>query len=258
MSQAVAGTLPIGPVQAYWNGVILGSPKTQATIRYNKETVQYGLEDSPVYAGSYKNRETCEVDIVIADLKVDQLRYVYDLANDITTRSVLKTTVYEATEAVVLFYKEELVLTGTVPVAVGQAGIAVTSTVAVLSSELVPYTKTTDWSITDAAAGTIVRQTAGSITDGETVIVHYEQSATAASIFAGGVFTDFEAELRLVHILDTGKRLQFKAPRARHIGASDIAIQVAAEFGGVPMTFHLLADHSEAPGKQLFQWSKEA
>ena len=74
MSTNVAKTLPIGPCEIYWNDVRLGSPKSQATIRYNKETVQAGLEDAGLNVISHKIKETAEVDVVIADFKIDQLR----------------------------------------------------------------------------------------------------------------------------------------------------------------------------------------
>ena len=85
--------------------------------------------------------------------------------------------------------------------------------------------------------------------------VHYKATATADTIMAGGIFFGLEGELILVHILDNGKLLQFKASRARHVAASDVVIQAAAEFGGIPMTFQCLGDHALPPGKQLCQWS---
>ena len=33
---------------------------------------------------------------------------------------------------------------------------------------------------------------------------------------------------------------------------------MAAEFGGIAMTFMLLADLTKKPGKQLINWAKEA
>ena len=69
MSKSVASTLPVGPVSIYWNDKRMGSPKSQATVRYNKETVQSGLEDAGVNVLSHKTKETCEVDVVIADFK---------------------------------------------------------------------------------------------------------------------------------------------------------------------------------------------
>ena len=74
----------------------------------------------------------------------------------------------------------------------------------------------------------------------------------------GGERADFEAELKLVHILDSGKLAQYTGRRAKKIGASDVAINMAAEFGGIAMTFMLLADLTQAPGKQLGYWAVEA
>ena len=119
------------------------------------------------------------------------------------------------------------------------------------------YTKGTDYTAT-AATGSVARLTGGAITDGETVIIEYNEAATAARIAAGGLMADFEAPLRIVHYLNNGKVLQFYAYRAKKIGASEVAIQMAAEFGGIPETFHLLADMSQTPGKQLFYWAEEA
>jgi hypothetical protein len=64
---------------------------------------------------------------------------------------------------------------------------------------------------------------------------------------------DFEAELVLTHQTDNGKYMTFRFYRAKKMGASDIAIQMAAEFGGVAMTFKVLADMTKAPGKQLVE-----
>ncbi len=258
MSQTVAGTLPIGTVQAYWNGVRMGSPGSQATVRYNKDTINFGLQDAPVFAGSYKTRETVEVDVMIADLRPEQLRYVYDQAKAVDDRGTLKSSVFVDSSATVLFFKEDLAMSGTAEMTLAQAGIAETSTVQVLSTELTPYTQGTDWSITNAAAGRIKALGGGSINAvAETVIVHYKQSATSDTVMLGGIFFGLEGELILVHICDNGKLLQFKAPRARHTGASDIAVQAAAAFGGIPMTFTCLADHALPPGKQLCQWGKQ-
>lgn len=255
MSNKVAETMPIGPVQVYWNDIRIGSPKSAMTLRYSEETVQYGLEDSPVNVGSYKTKEVAEIDVVIADLKMDQLRYVYASAADYDDRTSLLSVGYVASSATVFRFKEDIRLSGTTAVAVAQAGYE-TGTVKVYKSDLSEtYTAGTDYT----ATGTdIQRIDTGGIDTGETVIVHYNQSATAAVAFAGGKLADFEAPLRLVHILDTGKSLQLYCYRAKKVGASDIAISMADAFGGVPMTFHLIADMTQAPGKQLFYWSKEA
>jgi hypothetical protein len=103
----------------------------------------------------------------------------------------------------------------------------------------------------------VKRLGASTIADLETVKVFYNQSATADSVLVGGKFADFEAELRLVHILDSGKALQFRFFRAKKSGASDVAINMADAFPGIPMTFHCLADLTQAPGQQLFRIDKE-
>lgn len=257
MSRAANEFLPIGPVQVYWNNVRLGSPKSQAMVRYNKETVQYGYEDSTVNIGSYKFKETCEVDVTIADLVNKQLRYVYDQSTSYTSRTAPNSTTYVSASTTVFRFREEQKLTGTTAVVVDQAGFD-TSTVTLMKSDYTTeYTKNTDYKLSGTNA--IKRFSAGcSITDGETVIVMYNQSATASVVLAGGNFFDIEAPLRLVHILDSGKTLQFYAPRAKRIGASDVAINMTEAFPGYAMTFHLLGDMTKPQGKQLFMWSKES
>jgi len=255
MSRAANEFLPVGPVQVYWNTVRLGSPRSQAMIRYAKETIQFGYDDSPVNIGSYKFRETCEVDITIADLKDTQLRYVYDQSTSYTSRTAPNSTTYKSASATVFRFREEMLLTGTVAVAVDKGGYQAGTVVVMKSDYTETYAATTDYSATGSS---IVRLGGGGIDDGETVIVMYNQSATASTVLAGGIFFDIEAELRLVHILDSGKSLQFVAPRAKRIGASDVAINMAEAFPGIAMTFHLLGDMTKAPGKQLFMWNKES
>lgn len=254
MSRNSTEYLPIGPVQVYWNNVRLGSPKSNATIRYNKETIQYGFEDMPVNVGSYKTKETCEIDVTIADLKMEQLRYVYDQASSMTTRSSLDSASWKDNEKTVFRFKEEIKLSGTTPVSLSQGGFQAGTITVIKVDNTVEYTKGTDYT---ASAATVTRIAAGSITSGQTVSVMYNQSATADSVLVGGKIADFEAELRLVHTLDTGKALQFRFYRAKKIGASDIAINIAEAFGGVPMTFACLADLTYAPGQQLFRVDKE-
>ena len=258
MSRDMAASLPIGPVQMYWNDVRLGSPKTQATIRYNKDTVQQKDEQTGQQVMSHKTGETCEVDVVIADFRPEQMRYAYDQSTGFATPAVINTVNYTSTASVTFRYREDIKLSGTANATVAQAGFT-SGTISVFKSDFsnAPdgYTEDTDFTAT-AIGGTIARK--GSvITDGETVIVEYNNTSNAVKLDAGGERADFEASLRLVNILDSGKMLQFYAHRAKKIGASDVAVQMAAEFGGIAMTFVCLAKLTEAPGKQLFYFAEE-
>ena len=260
MSTTVAESLPIGPVQAFWQDNRLGSLRSQANIRFSRDSVQQRLEDAPGNVASFKTMETCEIDLVVADMKMAQMHRIFAQASSYSARTTLDPVGYHSATSSIIFYGPEAVkLTGTTPVALDQAAIAETSTVKVLKSDFsTEYTKTTDWSISTAAVGTIKRGAAGSIADGETVLVYYKATATNAIAFVGGKFADYEGHLRLVHTLETGKHLQFYAPRAKVVAASDVAIQMAAEFGGIPVTFHCLLDMTLPPGQQLAYWSKEA
>jgi len=255
MSRAANEFLPIGPVQVYWNDVRLGSPRSQAMIRYNKETIQFGYDDSTVNIGSYKFRETCEVDITIADLVNSQLRYLYDQSTSYTSRTAPNSTTYVASSSTVFRFREEVKLSGTAAIALDKGGFQAGTVTVMKSDNTETYTAGTDYTATGSS---IQRLDGGGIDTSETVLVMYNQSATASTVFAGGIFFDIEAELKLVHILDSGKTLQFLAPRAKRIGASEIAINMAEAFPGYAMTFHLLGDMTKAPGKQLFMWNKEA
>lgn len=260
MSKAVAQTLLTGPVEVYWNDVRMGSPKSQAAFRYNKETVQAGLEDSGVNVMSHKTKETCEIDVVLADFKNHQLRYVYDAATEFAATPAINTIAYDASTSTVMRFKELHEMSGTSNITLDQAGY-MTGTIMVFKSDWsnTPdgYTKGTDYTST-GAAGTVARIATGDIADGDTVFIEYNESATVSLTGAGGQLADFEAPLRLVHIDDSGKQVQFYAYRAKKIGASDMAISMADEFGGLPMTFHILADLAQPVGKQLFHWTKEA
>ena len=90
------------------------------------------------------------------------------------------------------------------------------------------------------------------------MVIEYNQSATSAVAYFGGQLADFEGELRLTHEADNGKHWTVVASRAKRIGASDFAIQMASQFGGVAMTFHCLADMTKCPGKQLVEVGLEA
>lgn len=260
MSTSVAETLPIGPVQAYWQDNRLGSLRSQANIRFTRETVQQRLEDAPGNVASFKTMETVEIDVTIADIKMDQMRRIFAQASSYAARTTFDSDAYKSATSSWIFYgPEAITLTGTTAIAVDAAAIAETSTVKVLKTDFsAEYTKGTDWSIVSAAAGTIKREDAGSITDGQTVYVYYKATATNAIAFVGGKFADFEGTLRMVHQLETGKHLQFYAPRAKVIAASEFAINMASEFGGIPLTFHCLLDMTLPPAKQLFYVSKEA
>jgi len=250
MSTAVAKTIPIGPVMPYWNDVLLGSPMSQATMRHNKETIQAGLQEAGLNVISHKTLETLEIDVVIADFKLTQLRYVYDKSSGFDSSDVIDPNVYTATTTTVIRFKETHKLSGTVAVTVNRSTYD-TSTIEVWKSDWSEkYTKSTDWTGT-ASEGTVGRLGTGSITNQDTVFVMYNEAVNVERLGLGGGLADFEAPLRLVHETDDGKALQFYFYRAKKIGASDIAIQMAAEFGGVPMTFHCLADMAQPEGKQL-------
>ena len=260
MSTSVAPTLPIGPVQAYWNDVRLGSPKSTVNLRHTKDTVEMRLEDAGLIVGSHKTGESLEVDVTIADLKPHQLRYVYDKANSKATAGTIDSDMYESAGSTIMRFREEIELDGTTPVILRRAGF-VTSSIKVFASDLsnTPdgYTKGTDFTATEST-GSVTRIDGGSIGDGDSVVVEYNHTATAEIVHAGGSLADFEAELKLVHETEDGKVLQFKIHRAKKIGASEIAVQMATEFGGVPMTFRALADMSKAIGKQLMEVAVEA
>lgn len=261
MSTDVAKTLPIGAVRAYWNGVRLGSPMTQAAIKYTREAVAYGLEDAGVEVGSHPTKEVMEVNLVIADFKAHQMRYAYAGAASKYSSSTLKSAQYSSALATFEHYfREDVFLTGTVAVTVTQAKFK-TATVKIFKSDYsnTPdgYTRGTDWTGT-SSNGHIKRRPSGSITTGQTVIVEYVASATSAVVYTGGNMADFEAELVLEHQTDNGKHMAFRFYRAKKMGASDVAIQMAAQFGGVPFTFKILADMTKAPGKQLMELGVEA
>lgn len=256
MSTNVAKTLPIGPVQLYWNGVRLGSPKSQATIRYSVESVQQMLQDAGADVISHRTRELCEVDVVIDDFKPTQLQYAYANAADFEAKGTIKSWGFTSTNTILFRFREEHKLSGTANATVDRTGFD-ESTVEVWKSDWnTSYTRGTDFTV-DGSAGTLARIAAGSISDQDVIHTLYDQSATASTVYTGGELADFEAVFKMVHVLDNGKALQFYAYRAKKIGASDIAISMAAEFSGVPMTFHLLADLAQKPGQALFYWSEE-
>jgi len=260
MSKAVAATKPIGPCEIYWGDVRLGSPKSAATFRYNKETVQYSLEDSGVNVGSHKTMESMEVDVMLDDFKTAQNRYTYDAANEFAAAPVINAIAYDESTSTVMRFREDHELSGTANVTIDQAGFN-TSTMMVFKSDWsnTPdgYTKGTDYTATEST-GVVARLAAGDIEDGDCVHIEYNESATVQRLGVGGQLADFEATLRIVHINDNGKQIQFYAHRAKKIGASDIAISMADAFAGIPMTFHVLADLTKCVGKQLFEWTVEA
>ena len=260
MSRAMAATLPIGPVQIYWNDVRLGSPKSAATVRHNKDSVPQKDEQTGQMVMSHKTGETEEVDVVIQDFQLDQMRYALSQATGYATPSIINTVNYSASTSTTFRYREDQTLSGITAVTLDGAGFE-SGSIKVFKGDFsnAPdgYTSGTDFTST-SSTGNVARIASGDITDGDTVIVEYNQSATSVSLFTGGERADFEAELKLVHILDDGKLLQYTGYRAKKIGASDVAINMAAEFGGIAMTFILLADLTKAPGKQLSNWAKEA
>ncbi len=256
MSVAVAKKIPIGPVQIYWNDVRMGSPKSQASFRYSKETVQAGLEDHGLNIISRKTKEIMEIDVVIADFDLANLKYVYDAATGFDAVGTISTSAYSATASVIQRYREAETLNGTTSNTLARAGF-MSGTVTVWSSDFATsYDRGTDWTGT-SDVGTIARVSGGDIGDGDTVYVEYNLTSTVSVVRGGGQLADFEAVLLLSHELDGGKVLQFRGHRAKHIGASDTVIAMAAEFAGIPMTFHLLGDLTKNPGIQLFEWSLE-
>ena len=257
MSQAAAKTIPIGPCYAYWNDKKLGFVKTGITVRYTKETVRGKIEEYGVEVMGKKTSEMCEVDLVINDLNLKRLRYLYDKAKSEMSATTIATDNYDASTSTILRFKENIKLSGTAAATVAK-GSWVTGTVEVWKMDLsTEYTKGTDWSGT-AAAGTIKRIGAGAIADQQTVIVEYNKTSTVSRVHAGGSLADFEAPLRLTHYSPDGKVLQFYAYRAKRIGASNLAINIAQEFGGIPMSFVLLAEMTQPQGRQLFHWSAES
>jgi len=257
MSTTVAKKIPIGPVQIYWNNIRMGSPKSQATFRHSKETVQAGLEDHGLNVISRKVKEIMEIDVVIADFDTANMRYVYDAATGFDAVGTINTLGYSASTSTIQRYQEKQTLVSTTENVLDR-GTYVSGTINVWDSSFsTAYVRGTDFTSV-AASGTIARIALGDIDSGDVVIVEYNHTSTCSLLYAGGELSDFEAELILTHELDGGKLLQFKGYRAKHIGSSDLAISMAAEYSGVPMTFHLLGDLSRNPAKQLFEWSLEA
>jgi len=191
-------------------------------------------------------------------LKPAQLQYVYDAASAYGSNSTIDPIIRTATMTVATFrFTESHLLSGTSNATVDRAGWE-SGTVKVFSSDWeTEYTSITDYT-SDNSAGTIARESGGSISDMDVVHIQYTQSATADVIRAGGKLVDFEAPLKIEHTLENGKDLLFYGYRAKHIGSSDFAIAMAAEFGGIPMTFKLLADESQNPAQQLFYMAVES
>ena len=260
MSQAVESTKPIGPVQIYWGDVRLGSPKSTFVVRHNTETVQSKQEDSGLNVGSHKTGETMEVDVIIDELKLHQLRYVYAAANKFASTLVINSVAYDASTSTVMRFNELHKLSGTANITLDQAAF-MTGTIMVWKSDYsnTPdgYVRGTDFTA-DSSAGTVARIGGGDISDQDTVYIEYNESATVERMGFGGELADFEATFRAVQKLAGGKQLQFYAHRAKKIGASDIAIAMADMFAGIPMTFHILADLAQPVPKQLGHWTLEA
>ena len=252
MSRAMAATLPIGPAQIFWNDVRLGSPKTTVTIRYTKNSVIGRVSDNPLEVIQQRFGEVMEIDVLIADFKIDQLRRVYDQAESFESADTLKgSPIYDAsTSTVMLFGPEEIRLVGTTPTTVKRSSFD-SGTVQVFKSDYsTQYTQGTDFTAT-ASTGNIARIGAGGIADPETVLVYYEKAVTVEQVQMGGRFPDFEAPLRVTHELQDGKFLEFFFHRAQKMGGTDIQIQTEAEFAGTPMTFKILGKLDETPGTQL-------
>jgi len=260
MSQAVEKTKPIGPVQIYWGDVRLGSPKSTFVVRHNTETVQSKQEDSGLNVGSHKTGETMEVDVILDNFKLHELRYVYAAANQFAATPVINSVSYDAATSTIMRFNELHKLSGTANVTIDGAGY-VDGTIKVWKSDFsnTPdgYVQGTDFTAS-SAAGTVARIGGGDINDQDTVYIEYNQSATVERMGFGGELADFEATFRAVNKMADGKQIQFYAFRAKKIGASDIAIAMADQFAGIPMTFHILADLAQPVAKQLGHWTKEA
>jgi len=260
MSTAVSRTLPLGPVIGTWGGIRLGSPKTQAAIKYTRETVEYGLEDQGVQVGSHPTKEVVQIDISVADFKPSQMRYTFGQGNSMQSATTIGSKGYTATVGFIHNWREEVKMSGTTSYTLMKAGW-LTGTIKVYKSDYsnapAGFTRGTDWTGT-GSNGHLKRRTAGQITDGSTIIVEYCKTATSAVVYAGGNMIGFEAPLRLTCIDDTGKALTIYCPRTKRKGASDFAIQMASEFGGVAMSFVCLADMTLAPSKQIIQIGVQA
>lgn len=259
MSSTVSRTLPIGPVEPHWNEVRLGSPKSQATLKYTREVVGYGLEDKGVIVGQHPTKETMEVELVIADFRPDQYRYAFAYGKSMLSSTTLATANYSGTVNFIHKFKETVKLSGTVTVTLAKAKF-VTGTIKLFKTDLsnapTGYTRATDWTGT-SSNGHIKRIGAGTIGTQETILVEYNATATSAVVYGGGDLIGFEAPLRLTYTDDAGKLLTLYFPRAKKKAASDIAIQQAAEFGGVAMNFDILADMTAPPGRQYVQIAKQ-
>ena len=134
MSQAVEKTLPVGPVQLYWGDVRLGGPKSAFTVRHNTETVQSKQEDTGLNVGSHKTGETMEVDVVISEFKLHQLRYVYAAADEFASTLVINSVAYDASTSTVMRFNESHLMSGTANATVDQAGY-MTGTIKVFKSD---------------------------------------------------------------------------------------------------------------------------
>jgi hypothetical protein len=260
MSQAVEKTKPIGPVQIYWGDVRLGSPKSTFVVRHNTETVQSKQEDSGLNVGSHKTGETMEVDVILDNFKIHELRYVYAAANQFASTPVINSIAYDASTSTVMRFNELHQLNSEDNITLDQASF-MTGTIMVWKSDFsnTPdgYVRSTDYTA-DSSAGTVARIDGGDISDGDTVYIEYNETATVERMGFGGELADFEATFRAVNKTADGKQIQFFAFRAKKIGASDIAIAMADMFAGVPMTFHILADLAQPVPKQLGHWTVEA
>ena len=257
MSQTTASRVPIGTCQLFWNAVRLGRPRSTVAVRYTRDAVTGKAGDTGTDIINRPTGESCEIDVVVADLKPEQLQYVYDsvaLQSDTGTINPISRTSTATVEDFI--FTESYLLSGTTNVTVERAGWTA-GTVKVYSSDWETlFTDSTDYT-SDNSAGTLARESGGDIDDQSVVHIQYTQSAPADVVYAGGKLTSFEAPLTISHELENGKYLMCRAWRAQHIGASDIAIGMAEEFAGIPMTFKLLADESRNPGQQLFKWAVE-
>jgi len=253
MSQAVAKTLPIGPVQVYWQRERLGSMKSQAALTHSFETVQQGLQDGGVMSISRRTGERATVSVVVDDLKPAQYRFVAGNAIDWESMDTLATSNYTATQSSqVMRFEEEHKLVGTTAITLDRGGFT-TGTIEVWRSDWsVEYVRGTDFTGTEAT-GSVAAVSGGSIPDGNTVHVIYNFTATVIEVGAGGQMADFEGILQITHVLENGKLLQIYGWRAKRTGDTETTISLAAEFSGTPMTFELLADMDQDPGEQLFK-----
>lgn len=261
MSQTVARTIPIGPVQVYFNGQRLGTSKSRAMLNWNYSLATGQTGDNVGQINSRKINEEGTIEVTIADLKASQMRYAMAQAKSLESITTLLTTNYMAsvTQSVMRF--KEMSLTGTgltsglisLPVEYKSASVMVYS-----MDYVTTYVPGTDYSTNTTCDG-IYRVTGGTIDSGAYVNVHYNGFTTCSYVRGGGADDVQEGELILSGVDAAGKFFQFKAWRAKREGAFPITVNEKDEYPGQTLTFRLMADVSSYnKGSQLFEVSLQA